>query len=95
MTENVQQPNAEARNAPEATSLRRSAAKDLSLINVVPKWGGAENASPIEEFLHTIEGTARIGKWTEADQIQVCALRPTNSAREFYSATPELRDPTI
>ena len=95
MNEPVPQPNAEARNAQEATPLRRSAAKDLSLINVVPKWGGAENASPIEEFFDIIEGTARIGNWTEADQIQVCALRLTDSAREFYRATPELKDPTI
>jgi len=61
MTEPVLQPKAEAQNAQEATPLLRSVARDLSQINVVPKWGGAENASPIEEFFDIIEVTERIG----------------------------------
>jgi len=72
MAEHVPQQNAEARNAQEVTPLRRSAVKDLSLIIVMPKWGGAENASPRGVFDKS-EGIARIGNWTEDDQIQVCA----------------------
>jgi len=29
--------------------------KDLSLISLVPKWSGAENATPCEEFLASID----------------------------------------
>lgn len=85
----------EASNSQEAASLRRSAAKDMSLISVIPKWGGTDSVVPLAEFFELIEGTARIGSWTEADKIQVCMLRLTDSAREFYRATPELRDPKI
>ena len=82
-------------NALEGASLRRSAAKDLSLVTLVPKWGGADNAPPLAELFEAIEGTAKIGNWTEADKIQVCVLRLTDNARDFYRATPELRDPHI
>jgi len=99
MTEQTQlraaQPYAEAPNAQEGASLRRAAAKDMSLISVIPKWGGTDSAAPLAEFFELIEGTATIGSWTEADKIQVCMLRLTDSAREFYRATPELRDPKI
>jgi len=37
--------------------------KDLSLISLVPKWSGVENATPLEEFLASIEREALIGKW--------------------------------
>ena len=79
----------------EPQQLRRQAPKDLSLVTLVPKWSGTETASPLVEFFEAIEGTARIGNWSEADQIQICALRLTETARAFYSATPELRDPSI
>ena len=81
--------------APNDAPLRRGAYKDLSLVSLVPKWSGGETAPPINEFFEIIEGSASIGNWTEADQKQVCALKLTDAARAFYSATPELRDPTI
>ena len=59
------QQGTEAQNAQESTPLRRSAAKDLSLVTLVPKWGGADNAPPLAEFFEAIEGTAKIGNWTE------------------------------
>ena len=39
--------------------------KDLSLISLVPKWSGLENGIPLEEFLTTVETSARIGFWDE------------------------------
>jgi hypothetical protein len=83
--------NVPTHNAP----LRRAASKDLSLVSLVPKWSGGETALPINEFFEIIEGSAAIGNWTEPDQKQVCALKLTDAARAFYSATLELRDPTI
>jgi hypothetical protein len=84
-------PNVPTHDAP----LRRAASKDLSLVSLVPKWSGGETAPPINEFFEIIEGSAAIGNWTEADQKQVYALKLTDAARAFYSATPEVRDPTI
>jgi hypothetical protein len=62
-------------------------------VSLVPKWSGGETALPINEFFEFIEGSTAIRNWTDADQKQVCALRLTDAARAFYSATPELRDP--
>jgi len=44
--------------------------KDLSLISLVPKWSGSESAISLEEFFSSIEGSARIGHWAEADCLQ-------------------------
>jgi hypothetical protein len=48
-----------------------------------------------QRVFQILEGSAAIGNWTEADQKQVWALRLTDAARAFYSATPDLRDPAI
>jgi hypothetical protein len=85
--------NVPTQNAPEDAQLRRAGYKDLSLVSLVPKWSGGETAPPIQEFFDTIEGSAAIGNWTQADMKQVCALKLTDAARAFYSATPELRSP--
>ena len=77
------------------TGLDRLSSIWLSLVGLVPKWGGGDSAPQINEFFETIEGSAAIGNWTETDQKQVCALKLTYAARAFYSATPELRDTTI
>ena len=41
--------------------------KDLSLVSLVPEWSGAESAISLEEFFSSIEGSANIGHWAEAD----------------------------
>jgi hypothetical protein len=87
------QPAAQADQA--ATQLRRVAPKDLSLVSLIPKWSGADTAAPISRFFSAIENAARIGNWTDADQVQVCSLKLIDEAHEFYWATPELRDPVI
>lgn len=89
------QPETVAQNPQGSVPLQRLTPKDLSLITLVPKWGGTEHAIPLAEFFESIEGTANIGNWTEADQIQICVLRLTDNARDFYRATPELKDPAI
>jgi len=87
--------NVLTQEAPNDAPLRRAAYKDLSLVSLVPKWIRGETAPPINPFFEIIEGSASIGNWTEADLKQVCALKLTDAARAFYSAAPELRDPTI
>ena len=79
----------------EPPQLRRQAHKILSLVTLFPMWIGTETASHLIEFFEAIEGTARIGNWSEADQMQICALRLTETAHAFYSATPELRDHSL
>ena len=82
-------------NEPDDATLRYAATKDLSLVSLVPRWSGGETAPPIAEFFVTIESSAAIGNWSEADRKQICALKLTDAARAFYSATLELRDPAI
>jgi len=92
MADNEKQ-NAPAWNVPDDAPLRRAGYKDLSLVSLVPRWSGGESALPIHEFFGTIEGSAAIWNWTQADMKQVCALKLTDAVRAFYSATPELRSP--
>jgi len=94
-TKRESQASASAQDAPEEVSFVRTKVNDLSLVSSVPKWSGSDTALPIQEFFEIIEGSARIGNWSEADQIQVCVLKLTESARSFYNVTPELRDPAI
>jgi len=65
--------------------------KDLSLVSLVPKWSGAESAISLEEFLSSIENSAKIGHWAEADCLQVAVLKLIESARTFYFSCPELQ----
>jgi len=88
-----QNQNAPTLNAPNDDPLKRAGYKDLSLVSLVPKWSGRDSAPPIQEFFDTIDGSAAIGNWTQADMKQVCALKLTDAARALYSATPELRNP--
>jgi hypothetical protein len=88
-------PSAPTQNAPNEVPLTRTLTKDQSLMTLVPKRSGGETAPPINEFFEAIEGVAAMGHWTETDQKQMCALKLTDAARAFYSATPELREPAI
>ena len=92
-TQRLPQANAPTQNAPNDAPLRRTTSKDLSLVSLAPKWSGSETALTIHEFFEIVEGSGKIGNWTETDQIKVCALKLTQ--RVFYSATPELRDPDV
>jgi len=69
--------------------------KDLSLISLVPKWSGSESAISLEEFFSSIEGSARIGYWAEADCLQVAVLKLVKSARTFYYSCPELHGENV
>jgi hypothetical protein len=57
--------------------------KDLSLISIVPKWSGSESAAPLEEFLSSIESTAKIGRWEDEDKLRTAIVRLTEPARTF------------
>ena len=72
-----------------------SAHKDLSLVSLVPKWSGAESTFSLEEFFSSIEGSAKIGHWAEADCLQVAVLKLAESARTFYFSCPELHGETV
>jgi hypothetical protein len=62
----------------------------MSLVGLIPKWPGTEKATPLAEFFEAIEGTARIGNWSDADKIQVAVLKLTDTAKAYYSSTQEL-----
>jgi hypothetical protein len=64
--------------------------KDLSLISLVPKWLGLESGIPLEEFISSIEGAARVGFWEDSDRLQVTILRLTDAAKQFYNGCLEV-----
>ena len=57
--------------------------KDFSLASLIPKWSGTESAVSLEECFSSIEGSARIGHWAEADCLQVAILKLVENARTF------------
>jgi len=66
--------------------------KDLSLVSLVPKFSDSESEVPLEEFISTIESSARIGNWNEADKIEVATLRLAGAAKIFYNGCSELHE---
>jgi hypothetical protein len=64
--------------------------KDLSLISLIPKCSGSESGNSLEEFISTLETSARIGRWEQTDTVEIAALRLEGSARVFYQGCTEL-----
>jgi len=53
---------------------------DLSLISLVPRWSGSESTNPLEEFISTLEASARIERWEPKDTLEIAALKLEGSA---------------
>jgi hypothetical protein len=64
--------------------------KDLSLISLFPKWSGSELSNSLEEFISTLEASARIGRWEAKDTPEIAALKLEGPARVFYQGCTEL-----
>jgi hypothetical protein len=64
--------------------------KDLSLISLIPKWSGSESSNSLEEFISTLQASARIGSWDAKDTLQIAALKLEGSARVFYQGSTQL-----
>jgi hypothetical protein len=59
----LQESNAEVQRLRDRISIGNPTVhKDLSLFSLVPKWKGSEAAFPLEEFISSIEGSAKIGR---------------------------------
>jgi len=64
--------------------------KDLSLISLIPRWSGSDSTNSLEEFISTLEVSARIGRWEPKDTVEIAALKLEGSARVFYQGCTEL-----
>jgi hypothetical protein len=69
--------------------------KDLSLVSLVAMWAGTAQSSPLHEFLQIIESTAKIGNWSMEDMVRIATLKLTDTARNFFNASPELHEPSV
>jgi hypothetical protein len=63
--------------------------KNLSLVSLVLKWSGTDVSISLDEFINSVEGSAEVGNWDDADKIQVAVLKLTHSA-QFYNGCLEL-----
>jgi len=63
--------------------------KDVSLISLVPKWSGGENATPLVEFLASIERAALLGIWQERVCMNIAVLQLADPAKAFRNASTE------
>jgi hypothetical protein len=100
MVENLQKLveslQAEVRNLrAQVSSSRPTTAKDLSLVSLIPKWSGTEKSVSVEEFFESVESSAKIGCWSDADKIQISVLKISEVAKAFYSSSPELHNADI
>jgi hypothetical protein len=59
--------------------------KDLSLVSLVHRWTGTDSASPLEEFLNSIDSAAELGRWTAQDCVRVATLKIAGATRSFYN----------
>ena len=85
----------EVQNLQVQLQSRPPATKDLSLVALVPKWGGTDKAVPLKEFFDIIESTARTGNWSNEDMVRIATLQLTEVARTFYNGNLELHDQSI
>jgi hypothetical protein len=66
---------AQIQNLQAQLQTRLPVTKDLSLVGRVPKWSGTDKAVYLHEFFGNLESTARVGNWTQEDQIKIGAMR--------------------
>jgi hypothetical protein len=64
--------------------------KDLSLVSLVAKWSGTDKSISLEEFFNSIERSAAVGNWQDADKVRVALLKLADAARQFYNGSLEL-----
>ena len=64
--------------------------KTLSLISLVPKWLGGEDARPLEEFVASIYRAALLEIWQDTDCMNIAVLRLEDPGKAFYNACTEL-----
>jgi len=57
---------------------------DLSLLALFLKLLGAENATPFEEMLASIDKAATIDRWQQPDCCHIAVLRLGDPAEAFY-----------
>jgi hypothetical protein len=69
--------------------------KDLSLLNMMPKWLGTEKSGPLHEFLSAVDNMADMGNWSERDKDRIATMRLEDAARTYVAAAPELRGPNV
>jgi hypothetical protein len=81
---------AQIQNLQAQSQTRPPVTRDLSLVGMVPKCSGTDKAVPLHEFFEILEGTSRVGNWTQEDQIRIAAMRLTDVARIFYNGALEL-----
>ena len=64
--------------------------KRISLITLVAKWTGSDAVVTLEEFISSIESSARIGRQEETDKVEITLLKLAGPATTFYKGCSEL-----
>jgi len=64
--------------------------KRISLITLVAKWTGSDAVVTLEEFISSIEISARISRWEETEKVEIALMKVAGSVTTFYKACSEL-----
>ena len=75
----------------------RTVQKYLSLISLIPRWSGSEPTNSLEEFISSLEDSARIGRWEPKDTLEIAALKLEGCPGVFYQGCIEvhMRDASL
>jgi hypothetical protein len=65
--------------------------EDLSLRALVPKRAGTGRSCPLHEFFESVESAALVGNWSDGDKVRITCLKLTDTARQFFNTSPDLR----
>jgi predicted GTPase len=47
---------------------KTQATKDLSMVTLINRWSGTEKSQLVNDFFDSIEASARVGNWSDADK---------------------------
>jgi hypothetical protein len=70
--------------------LNTTTAKHLSLVMVISNRAGTSTSCGLQELFNSVDTTADLGDWTDANKVRVVTLKLVDTARACYDATPEL-----
>jgi hypothetical protein len=71
----------------KSTGARPTATKNKWLDTLILIWSGTEKATPLKESFENIEGTTKVGNWSEADKMYEAFLKLTGAAKTFHNST--------
>lgn len=66
----------------------------MVLLDCIDQYVGDFDTDPIDHWIEMVEGTARLGNWSDSQRCMAARLKCRGQAQEFLSSDPDLRQIT-